>query len=404
MASLDGIEDALTIPTAAGLPRESRRHPDGWAPGVDTARGVIVAEPSEDAQPPTDWSHILAQFGLSNDDWEVVDDRVNVRTWDAAIGNGQVRRFYYWRADIRPRRRDSDADCDRLLETIARWRPRVAGAKRTADGSFVLPVGDLQLGKVDGDGSAGTVRRFLSETERQARLLKAATPRGQIQQQVTVAWLGDCIEGVWSQGGSLRMRLDLTPTEQVRVYRRLMWAQIRTFLPLAERLLVSVIPGNHDEALRVGDRMATRYDDSWAVEGAAAVADGCRENPELADRVRFLFPPKDELTMTIDVAGTSIGLAHGHQFGSGVNGWRNWWDAQAGGRTDIGQADMLLAAHLHHLRVQDHGDGRLFVQIPALDGGSTWFRHRQGQASPARTVSFWTAGGQVWGLDPLVTS
>lgn len=94
-------------------------------------------------------------------------------------------------------------------------------------------------------------------------------------------------------------------------------------------------------------------------------------------------------------------MVHGHQFGRGANGWRTWWNDQGGGRTPIGTADVLIAAHLHHLRVQDHGDGRLFLQIPALDGGSQWFKARKGDASPSRMVSFWTQDGAVWGLDPV---
>ena len=42
-------------------------HPSGWEPGVDTAKGVIVAEPSEDPDPPQDWAEILAQFKLDPD-------------------------------------------------------------------------------------------------------------------------------------------------------------------------------------------------------------------------------------------------------------------------------------------------------------------------------------------------
>ena len=55
-----------------------------------------------------------------------------------------------------------------------------------------------------------------------------------------------------------------------------------------------------------------------------------------------------------------------------------------------------------HLRVQDHGGRRLWIQVPALDGGSNWFRHKSGQDSPSRAVTFWTKDGRVYDLDPVL--
>jgi hypothetical protein len=377
-----------------------RAHPDGWEPGVDTQRGVIVAPPSEEPSEPEDWDQILAEFKLDPAKWEVVSDRVNIRTWDAAIGDGQVRRFFYFKADVRPRRQKT-VDIDRLCEEAARWRPRIA-TKGVAEGAFVLPAGDTQFGKVDNGGTEAIFRRLLDELGATARRLRRHNGRKSAA-LVVAPWLGDCIEGIWSQNASLRTRLDLTVTEQVRVYRRMMMTQVKLFAPLCERLVIPVVPGNHDEAVRTNDKMSSSYTDSWAIEGAVAVQDAVAENPELADKVRFVYPDPDDLTIAIDVAGTTLGMAHGHQFGSGTDGWKTWWDGQARGRTPVGDADILLGAHRHHLKISDYGAGRLFLQIPALDDGSTWWRHRQGDASPARLLSFFTADGHVWGLDPVTT-
>jgi len=209
---------------------------------------------------------------------------------------------------------------------------------------------------------------------------------------ITLAWLGDCIEGNVSQGGAIAQagRLDLTVSEQLRVYRRLMLHQVKEFAGLAERLVVPVVPGNHDEVERAG-KVVRRYDDSWAVEGAVAVADALN----LAggyEHVSFVFPGRDELTITLDVAGTAVGFAHGHQFGRDPV---KWWSGQAHGMQPIGGATLLLAAHLHHLRVEQTG-AKTFLQIPALDGGSTWWRHRTGQDSPPGLVSLLIGDGG-WG-------
>ena len=55
----------------------------------------------------------------------------------------------------------------------------------------------------------------------------------------------------------------------------------------------------------------------------------------------------------------------------------------------------LIAAHLHHLRVEQSG-AKTFLQIPALDGGSTWWRHRTGQDAPPRMVTL-LIGDRGWG-------
>jgi hypothetical protein len=71
------------------------RHPSGWEPGVDTARGVIVTPPVLSSAPPEDWSELLAEFGLDPDRWEVVSDSVQVRAWDSNVGGGEIARIFY---------------------------------------------------------------------------------------------------------------------------------------------------------------------------------------------------------------------------------------------------------------------------------------------------------------------
>jgi len=394
------LSDALAAPgpIVNNVQAARKTYPDGWQPRSDvddTTGGFVVSKPfSPDHQP--EHGDVLDEFGLSPAQWHVTSVRRS--RWQKYDGD--------WLESVRisivPAKavRSDQADLDALTGMIGKWRPtKTAGAAHTDFAGFVAPSGDTQIGKPDGDGTEGTIARFLSEVDRTVARLRNDLPRKAIAPDVTLPWLGDCIEGVNSQGGRLTMRLELTPTEQVRVFRRLLWAQIRAFAPHTERILIPVLPGNHDQAHRVGDQMATFHDDSWAIDGASAVMDGVNENPDLADRVRFVFPGHDELCVTLDVNGTTMGMTHGHVFGRDP---LKWWDGQAGGRSPVGDADVLLAAHSHHLRVQDHGGNRLFMQIPALDGGSTWFRHRRGAAAPSRMVSFWTEGGRVRGLDPVL--
>jgi hypothetical protein len=356
------------------------KHPSGWEPGVawDGTSGVLTTQPMD--TPPQDWAELLAVWELDPAEYEVVEP-VQYRAWDAGLGEGNVQRMFYYRANVR-RRRIGQSSLDELLAAVGKKRP----TPPVAEGgglSYVVLAGDLQLGKPDGDGTEGTVERFLTKTDGTVRRLKELRKAGRKIDSITLGWLGDCIEGNVSQGGALAMagRLDLTVSEQLRVYRRLMLHQMQQFAGLAEKIVVPVVPGNHDEVERQG-KVVRRYDDSWAVEGAVAVADALN----LAggyEHVHFVFPGRDELTITLDIEGTAVGFAHGHQFGRDPV---KWWAGQAHGMQPIGSATLLLGAHLHHLRVEQSG-AKSFIQIPALDGGSTWWRHKTGQDSPPGMVS-----------------
>jgi hypothetical protein len=159
---------------------------------------------------------------------------------------------------------------------------------------------------------------------------------------------------------------------------------------LADRVVIPVVPGNHDEAQRAG-KVVRSYTDSWAVEGASAVADAISLSGGF-ENVSFVFPDDDELTVTLDIAGTPTGFAHGHQFGRDP---MKWWAGQAHGMQPIGSATLLLGAHLHHLRVEQSGV-KAFIQIPALDGGSQWWKHRTGQDSPPGMTTL-VVGAGGWG-------
>jgi hypothetical protein len=99
------------------------------------------------------------------------------------------------------------------------------------------------------------------------------------------------------------------------------------------------------------------------------------------------------------MAGTVVGMAHGHQFARGADGWKTWWKGQQMGRQPVGDADMLLAGHLHHLRVDR--ESRTFIQVPALESESTWFRHRAGGVSEPGIVTAVVGGGSWHSLEVL---
>lgn len=381
MSLEDDLESLISVGETSNYKNVVAKHPSGWEPGVawNGETGTLTSQPLESE--PNDWSELLAVWDLDPTIFEVIEP-VQFRAWDANTGAGVLKRLYYYRASIR-RRVESRKSVDELLAVIGKKVPKKPPAATGKGFVYCVPAGDLQLGKPDGDGTEGTIARFLTKTDLAVTRLKELRKIGREVDSIMLPWLGDCIEGLVSQGGALAAagRLDLTLTEQLRVYRRLMLHQIQQFAPLASKIIVPVVPGNHDEVQRVG-KIQRRYDDSWAIEGAVAVADALKLIPGY-EHVSFVFPGFDELTITLDVGGTAVGFAHGHQFGRDPV---KWWSGQAHGMQDIGSATLLLGAHLHHLRIEQ-GGAKTFIQIPALDGGSTWWKHKTGQDSPAGMMS-----------------
>lgn len=385
------IADLVQATEAA--PNVTRPRP-GHASGYewDGSKGFIQTGPLTER--PRTWDAFIRDSGLDPDEVEVLEP-VQVRGWDSPVGSGSVVRMHYYRLTIQ--RRTLKCDLDDLVKAAKRRAHKPPPAKPLNDAqmagagnAFLVALGDLQLGKMDGDGVEGTVARFLDTTsaavKRYKRIAKGAP--------IYLLHLGDCIEGFQSQGGANAWRTPLTTTEQVRLYRRLLIEQVKAFAAITPRLVVAGIPGNHDEA----HRPLHTYSDSWAIDSIAAVRDAL----DLAggyDHVTLHTPERDELTLTLDVCGTIVGLAHGHQWRAGQH--VTWWAKQAHGRQPIGDADLLLAGHLHHLRIEQTGSDKTFLQVPALESGSQWWKHRTGEWGQPGVVTALVGGGGWSALEVL---
>ena len=147
--------------------------------------------------------------------------------------------------------------------------------------------------------------------------------------------------------------------------------------------------GNHDEGY--SRDLKTREDDSWAVEALNMVADALEFNPAFS-HVECYVPGPDEQGVVMDVAGTVIAHVHGHKIKPGK--WREWWAGQALGRQAYGEADLLLQGHMHHWQVSEDGD-RKWICVPAMEGGSTWWRDATGTWGSPGILTFKTKDGRI---------
>lgn len=252
------------------------------------------------------------------------------------------------------------------------WNPGLA-AQLCGPVGYGVGVADAQLGKVDGDGVAGALKRSLEYLDEAREDLDFYRTRYDIG-EVLVAFLGDMLEGFVSQGGANAWRTSLTPGEQFRMVRRIMTHALKLFGDSASRVKLVAIPGNHDETIRLNGKGTTKYSDSWDVEALIAVSDHARDISGL-ERVQFLVPEDDEMTVITELAGTVMGFAHGHQFKPGKH--FEWWKGQGFGGSPLIDADVLWVGHLHHELIEADGL-RTFLQSPSLESESTWYRHATG--------------------------
>lgn len=364
----------LVSPGKSGSDVKAMNTPESWKPRMEvgTDGGFVVSTPRPAGEIP-DQKQILVDFDLDPDSWCITSYRKS--RWQSA--NGEWLEAY--RLSIVPSALSaaSDLDAENLIREISKWKPSKSDKKGTGELAFVFCLSDQQIGKKQGDdGTAQTVARLLDATEKGVQRLKELRKIGRNIGTVVIPLPGDHVEGNVSQNGRVQGQAasDLGITEQTRVARRLLMAQVKAFAPLAERIIIPVVNGNHDEA---GRQVMTDPSDGWNVEIASSVQDACAENENLK-HVEFRFPDKSHQTLAIDINGTMLGIFHGHQ--SSANNPIKYLQEQSAGQTPLGKCDVWISGHYHNFKCMDVGE-RFWAQAPTTDPGSAWFRDRHGLES-----------------------
>ena len=351
-------------------------HPSGWEPGIawDGRAGTITSRPL--AEPTPDWDALLRVWGFDPAVVEVVEP-VQVRTWDAAIGDGVVRTMWYYRAGLR-KRRTGAATIEELLPLVRRTRAKRADQVAPDGATFAVLLSDWQLGK---KGTPATVERIVRSIDAKAARLKALRRTRPIS-TVALPCLGDLGEACDGFYPMQPFEVELDGREQARLGRRLVLYAVDTFRPLAERVIVPAVPGNHGEKRKDGKAFTT-FADNVDLEIPEGVAEACAMNPAAYGHVSFVIPRDGRLTLTLEMSGTIVGLAHGHQFKKGTTPQQRaaaWWSGQAFGKRAVGDATLLFSGHSHHASLVETGP-RVHIQAPAMDNGSQWWDETAGEQS-----------------------
>lgn len=395
MSLLDDIDGA----TDHQYRRPPAEYPAGWEPGItyDASKreGTVTSRPTGE---PPDWNALLAEYlppGWDSSLYEIDPDSVRFTAWDGWGRDRQgddatSRKQYSFRARVIPKSTVTLSVDSELLNWIRKAKPR--RPSHNGDTALVVGWADWQVGKPGTQQTVELLVDMIGKVEDRWRQLRKT---GVNLSSLYVFGLGDLGEACSGHYPMQTYQAELNERDQRKLIRRAAVRALKDWAKLAPRIVVAPVGGNHGE-VRANGKAFTDFADNRDVGVFEDVAEILAENDEAFGHITFAIPQAD-LTQTLDVHGTVVGIAHGHQFPRGRHASQaalDWWKGQMEGRQPIGDADILLSAHRHHLVVQRQGH-RTFIQAPALDAGSEWFTNLTGLESPPGTLTF-TVDPQGW--------
>lgn len=382
------LESLLKVDSTTQPRRKKIEHPKGFTPGLTITKsgGELVVQ-SDKAQVPADWNDILAQLlpeGFDPNDYEVEGETVEVRAWDGNVGNGEIKRFYYFKARIRRRGAEAldELNLDDIIAVVKKVKPPKQVSKTVNDRTYFVQITDLQAGQADGDGVEGMVARALQIPELVKADIEFLKKSGRPATSIFIPITGDLVEGISGWYAMQTFSVVLDRRDQVKLVRRLLTEILVSVAKLSLPVHVAVVPGNHGENRQDGKAFTTLGDnDDVAVVEQIAEAFQMSDN---LSHVTFSFPPKDQLSLTVEVQGFIVGLTHGHvarATGTPAAKILNWFKNMSVAREPIGDADLLFTGHYHHAICQQLVGDTWLIQGGALCDASSWFSQTAGLVS-----------------------
>jgi hypothetical protein len=384
MSLEDDLGDLLRQPTA----EESTFTPHFEFDGA-TGTGTISTGPMPIEQD-FDFEQMMRRFNKDPALYEVTYTPSET-IWEQRARNRETNEFettllHAWKnARFQRKGAASSADLEALVLSAKERKPSYTQGSYWA----VFQAGDLQLGKKSSAGSTQQiVERYLQAVDNAVREIRSLKRLG--LEGIQISMPGDCIEGTVSQASKNLWLTAETAPEQTRVLRRLMFHTVETFAPLANRVYLDVVNGNHDQAQR---EQNTYPGDGWATEQAIEVSDRLGDNPTSFGHCEVRVPDKWRGCMTVPVGDSVVTVVHGHQFRRNKGG--DWWAGQTLNGLPAGASQVLQHGHYHTWEVEEVSATRTRVESPTFDCGSDWYSEKTGASSRRGGLVYLLRGGVV---------
>lgn len=378
------IEAALAAtPPAPATPTRRQEHPTGREFEWDGSTGYLRTEVL--AERPKTWDEFIIDAGL--DPAEVdVQEPVQVRGWDMPQAGGGVLRAHYYRLTLSRRGTADRQDFASLMAMARKSRRKPRTPIERPRRATVVGYADPQTGKV---ASRGGTRELLERVQASIGMLEDYCD----EMKSDVAYLldaGDAIEGFENVAAQAHTN-DLSLPRQVEVASDILFEFTDTLARKHDSVVVAGVGSNHCR-WRKGKEALGLPGDDWGIHMLRQMRKALALN-EAYSHVSVVWPNDHDETLALDVCGTIVGLAHGHQV-SRPNGIPDWWAKQTHGGQNIAQASILVTGHFHSFETRPtgrdpwHNREKRWFQCPTLDNGSDWYRSVAGEDSDPGLLVF----------------
>lgn len=382
--------------------------PSGWTPGAEwdgkTKTGEITTGPMD--APPEDWGPLLQHYGMDPDVFEIAGDTIKMSAWDGwgreAQGEQAVSKVQFsFKADIRLRRGALDENDVDLLELLTDAQKKKPSSKKraTGDTTFVLCLSDWQIGNNDGGGVETQMDALASLPEKAKERIAELRKIGKKIDTIAIVGLGDLFENCDGFYQHQPFTVELNMRRQTQVIRRALYFIIKELAPLADKIIVAGVGGNHGENRGNGKKYFTDKADNSDVSVFEQVYDIFQANENGAyDHIDWRIPD-EELAISLDLSGYYVAFTHGHvprPTGGAMNTLWKWWEKQALGRfyPGVASANLLVAGHFHHFNVKEQLNRTIMI-APSLTDVSDYFGDAQGVMSSPGSLTF-TVDSEGW--------
>ena len=399
------LSESLKTPPPTLATRIRSPHPKGWEPGIrfdeNSVRYVTTdILPTLEGEP--DFAKAIEDMGIeipAGYRVRIAEMRFDPAAWTREDENQKyavTKPAWRYRFVIEPDTSAPSVDGIAILNSLKRKstsQNRISGAN-----TLVLNINDLQTGKDAGGGTEALIERvdhFLTLAEE-----RISADKKNIGDLVILLG-GDLVEGC-SIYPNQNWQIDMDMRAQIRTTTGILLHSLDRLATKFETARVVAVPGNHGEN-RFNGKRNNRHDnfDQLCAEATAMAA---TRDPKL-EHVNFNIA-YEEPALTTDIQGHIYAVTHGSIYGKGNGGSPdvkayNWYKNMAAAHHPVGDATVLVGNHYHHELIRNFGQ-LLFVQNPAMDGGSPEFADYSGQdAAPGMSSWIVTPESRFTGYEVL---
>lgn len=374
-----------------------RQYPAGWAPGVqwEGDRGELTTPAVTET--PGNWDEYLERYGLDPEIHEVVEDTIRFTAWDGwkrdhpdeAAYNATM---FSFRAAIRLKSYATHSDWSAIYADIRKKKPLKKKAKG-GDATWIVALSDWQIGNDEGGGVEAQIvalDKLIRDLPEAFKVANAVHPIGEI----VIAGMGDLFENCDGFYAHQAFTVELDRREQAKVIRHALYEIIMVLHPLAPKITVLAVGGNHGENRTKGNKYTTTRNDNDDVAVFEALAEGFAMNERFSN-INWKLPA-ERLAVSHRVGDQIVAFTHGHvarSRGGAINTMWEWWKGQALGRhyPGVADAEILVTGHYHHFNAKEQEGRSLFI-CPSLTKVSEYFGDATGVRSQPGTLTMIVTG------------